>query len=215
MWMPGQPRPKEQQNPLAAAAEETTANYADKQGASETETAATATPITSPPKKLSGATLNMRFMQRKQQQEEKRRHSHEGSIVARAAQQRQQQQAGQASGSVQEQQSQQQQAAQQQQSLYDIATPTDMYGTTLLGRRSFGGFNPLVERAWKEHQFAHKHAAAAAAAAAEGYAISDQELVRRYQEYERSSTSASKRSLVGNLEEKVNKKRRRKAKSLG
>ena len=174
-------------------------------------------------KRLSGATMNMRFMKRKletkeyEEQQRKQQKSASGQSPAHQPSPR-------TPASRQTPKSQNTPSSLNQSSLspahsshdnIDVpmeidpdngsgflkATPTDMYGVlaNLLGRRSFGGFNTAVEDAWK----GSKNFINDTNPDKKQTHISDEELVRRYQEIAKNRQD---RPAIGNMK---NKGRRR------
>jgi hypothetical protein len=84
------------------------------------------------------------------------------------------------------------------------ATPRDMFGdqALLLGRRSFGGFNRIVEQAWMDCYRSIRNEKSGKSASA----LSDKELLDRY---EKLSNRKRQDRPIGNLDEKIKKKRRK------
>lgn len=78
------------------------------------------------PKRLSSGTMGMRFMQRARPSEEPASAAATDAATPRAA-------------------------LPTPNTDYLIATPADLYGDLLTGRRSFGGFNSVIESAWQAH----------------------------------------------------------------
>jgi hypothetical protein len=87
------------------------------------------------------------------------------------------------------------------------ATSVDMYGVegSIIGRRSFGGFNASIERSWKDSKAAATGRFFGDIGGAKKK-ISDEELMERY----RPSSSQQQHQAVGNLNDKVNRRRKRK-----
>lgn len=86
---------------------------------------------------------------------------------------------------------------------YAPATSIDMYGmqASLIGRRSFGGFNAAMEEAWKDSKASFENRLEKPK-----QKISDEELIKRYQDIVKKRSESSR--PVGNLQEKT--KRRKK-----
>lgn len=93
-----------------------------------------------------------------------------------------------------------------------IATQSDMYGisasTQTIGRRSFQNFNKSVETSWKKALDMQQQLAADERA--ERDHITDEELLKRYEQYVKGrgdmvsdSKGRSKRNSVGNLKNKI------------
>ena len=109
------------------------------------------------PKKLSGTTLNMKFMQRSNAVQEP---PSEAPLVGEAMDE----------DSVEEEMD------------VGIATPVDMYGigAQLPGRRSFQGFAPTTQEAWHTSYVYHSRSSSGTKR------LSDDELLRRYANLQRS-----------------------------
>jgi hypothetical protein len=90
-------------------------------------------------------------------------------------------------------------------SKFQVATPVDMYGmqASLIGRRSFGGFNAAMEDAWKES----KGSLEDRSDQAKKVKVSDEELIQRYQDIVKKRSDSSR--AVGNLRDKGKPKRQR------
>ncbi len=88
---------------------------------------------------------------------------------------------------------------------YEVATPMDMYEiqASLIGRRSFGGFNAAMEEAWKSSEASRKEQTSQLRKAK----VSDEELIQRYQDIVNKRSKSSR--VVGNLNEKSVSKRQR------
>lgn len=89
-----------------------------------------------------------------------------------------------------------------------VATPLDMYGREqclVLGRRSFGGFNPVTAENWYAQTQHHRHDEKASSSSSRkgSSAISDEELLKRY------------KSLVHNRNNNNNDHRRSRSPSSG
>ena len=161
-----------------------------------------------PPKKLSGSTLNMRFMQRKAEAEE-----------AAARKQKAEQDAS------------------TQQNINDddedgdasmlendegpdsstmtplIATDADIYGleADIIGRRSFGGFNKAVAENWSSALALRQKGIGKSS---NKTTLSDEELLRRYEKYvtgKADGPDVDKRATapIGNLDKKGRQKRKK------
>lgn len=119
MWKPGASKPRSTDNITVEATNPTPA-LKDQEEAS---------PSLQKTRKLSGLTMNMKFMKRKADEQENRRHSHDGVIRGQSDE------AETPTVSSSEP--------------FLLATATDMYCyNNLLGRRSFGNFNKFMEAAW-------------------------------------------------------------------
>jgi len=93
-------------------------------------------------------------------------------------------------------------------SKYAQATSVDMYGmeASLIGRRSFRGFNTQIERIWKDSKSCLENRVVNHRP---GGKISDEELLQRYQDIASQRTGGSGARGVGNLEKKNRNKKRR------
>jgi len=91
---------------------------------------------------------------------------------------------------------------------YEQATSIDMYGLELclIGRRSFLGFNPAIERAWKDSKASIENRGNASKLRQK---ITDEELLERYEDTVKERGRGG--DTVGNLD---NKGKRRKRKGL-
>jgi len=80
-------------------------------------------------------------------------------------------------------------------SRFSAATASDMYGhgqVSLIGRRSFGGFNPTIAEAW---QFSQQTADQAAMSSNNKKSkLSDKELVQRYQDMRKKANRQQEKS---------------------
>ena len=88
------------------------------------------------------------------------------------------------------------------------ATPSDMYGiqADLSGRRSFGGFHPATEDTWNSALATLERRTKESSKTKKDY-VSDEELLRRYQELVEKRKGESDRRPVGNFRDKLKKKR--------
>lgn len=86
-----------------------------------------------------------------------------------------------------------------------VTSSVDMYGmqAALLGRRSFGGFNAAIERAYSNSKGSIENRTIAGP---RGQKISDEELLERYKEIAMSRDDNGRG--VGNLDHKVKKRKR-------
>ena len=178
-WMPGQAKPS-----------------ADKEQQPRQQHGDGSKSLRPEAKKLSGTTMNMRFMQRNASKKESTREQEEDCMDTSHMEQD--------SSPVKDNNTPQQvhqidetgnsdwynlhQELEEESAPFGTATPTDMYGVeaNLLGRRSFGGFHPPMARAWQECRLAiHKN-------------------------NDNSSKGRKRRtSPIGNLDQKLKKKKRR------
>jgi M-phase phosphoprotein 6 len=88
-----------------------------------------------------------------------------------------------------------------------VVTSVDMYGmqAALIGRRSFGGFNPAMERAYSESKASVENRATSDRPQQK---ISDEELLERYKEIAMQRDGGGDGRGVGNLDTKVKKRKR-------
>lgn len=102
-----------------------------------------------------------------------------------------------------------------------VATPSDMYGlqSDLIGRRSFGGYRPIVKETWNSALRAWKTGKAGNDEAGKEH-ISDEELLRRYKHYVSGKGDLSGHGVdpaaaapVGNLQNRLKKGQQRKNQS--
>ena len=92
-------------------------------------------------------------------------------------------------------------------SRYEEATAVDMYGieASLIGRRSFRGFNAPLERMWKDSKAELEILESGNGPRKK---LSDEELLLRYKESSNSSSSSGPRG-IGNLDKKSKKRKNR------
>ena len=89
------------------------------------------------------------------------------------------------------------------------AIPSDMDGIQadfLQGRRSFGGFHPATEDTWNSALATLERRTKESSKTKKDY-VSDEELLRRYQELVEKRKGESDRRPVGNFRDKLKKKR--------
>ena len=94
---------------------------------------------------------------------------------------------------------------------YGQATSVDMFGmeAAIIGRRSFRGFNPAVERIWKDSKACLSENSSSSDIGSNNHKLSDEELLLRYKDSANTSGADSGgRIAVGNLDKKKKKKRR-------
>ena len=177
-------------------------------------------------KRLSGATLNMRFMKRKKE-------TQQHQIQQRGGMQRQEgsissQDNYSKNSSPHDRQGMQQSTTSAMEiddegkmhrngsdstvpgNPYLIATPIDMYGVegNMIGRRSYGGFNPAMEEAWKDSKAMIDNGGHIRSTANQKH-ISDEELLQRYREVVQNRDDDGKKRPIGNLRGKLQSKHRR------
>lgn len=165
-----------------------------------------------PNKKLSGATLNMRFMQRKVEAEtstarkNRIRKDEDSTINQLDDSTMKNDESEYRSGDTNSMSI----SAEETMNYPHIATEVDMYGIggSIIGRRSFGGFNKSVENTW---EISYKTISKMnKSSEKKKVQMSDEELLRRYEKYLKGDdTFSPKAAPIGNLEEKKNKKNRK------
>lgn len=176
----------------------------------------------SPRKRLSGSTMNMKFMKRKKEmmQNEEQRKAATAAVVA-AASNGNSSVSSSAAMSLHQQQQQEPTAMDVDHTLNTeaderfsdkdnnihyarVSTSVDMYGmqAALIGRRSFGGFNPAIERAYSDSKASIENRASNRPK----QMISDEELLERYKEIAMQRDGDGRG--VGNLDSKVKKRKR-------
>lgn len=195
MWKPGTSKPHSMNGGAKSAQhEQSQATKSPQNGDSATK------------KKLSGATMGMRFMQRKKEAEAARQQT--------VNQQKQQQDNNDmewtATNDNDASAAQGSDAAEEPDvslTSQTAATPSDMFGakSDLIGRRSFGGFRPRISETYKSACQAYEHGTSNNDSKKH---VSDEELLRRYKSY---VTGKDEAAPIGNLQEKL---RKRKSSSL-
>lgn len=183
MWRPGDAKPED--NPLDhEAAEVPTPSQSAAGDGNDINSGKT--PHSSAKKKLSGLTMNMRFMKRKNEDDAQRRRRQSSTSCAmdidgpddeRSPARHRAQHEMDSSGEESNDDDDDDDNDDKESGLpYSVATPSDMYGANFLGRRSFGGFNRPMEAAWNlsRRELQGKRAKSDA---------SDQELLNRYKDY--------------------------------
>ena len=88
---------------------------------------------------------------------------------------------------------------------FSRATPSDMYGmqASLPGRRSFGGFNPAMEEAWKDSKAMLENIRRDKP----NQKVTDEELIQRYEDIVKQRSDKASRP-IGNLSAKKKQKQR-------
>jgi len=146
----------------------------------------------------------MRFMQRKMEAEEARQ---------KTLQQKQQQEQMEWTATEQDEGGGPAEQEEENASLAQAATPSDMYGakSDLIGRRSFGGFRPHVGDTYKSACTAWQKGKSEDSK----QQISDEELLRRYKDHVtgKADMDTTEAAPIGNLQEKLKKKGKRKSQS--
>lgn len=192
MWKPGTERP----SPRTPKAE------TPKNGAREGKSSGEKLSSSAKNKRLSGATMNMRFMKRKKEtddyEEERRKSGAQSSQIHTPKK----------DSTIPTPEAR----SDDKMDLDDDASTSDDFAQTttlglhgmqamLPGRRSYGGFNPAVEDAWEKSTAAMENRSLEPSRK-----ISDEELLREYQAIvkERSGSARS----IGNLNGKKGKKKR-------
>eukprot|EP00978_Attheya_sp_CCMP212_P014821 scaffold37981_cov50-Attheya_sp.AAC.7 len=199
MWKPGTARPK-------ASTKEPTPEPSSQSGSEEKLPGVTTEAVPKKKTKLSGATMGMRFMQRKAEAMAaglKRRVAEKKaetvSQLSEAANLSQRSEAIEDGQSI----SNDDAAALKPQ----VATAVDMYGigAEIIGRRAFGGFNKTVSDSWENSLVARERNRFATKA--EKQTISDDELLKRYEKYVRGKGDGEAVGPIGNLKEKAKKRK--------
>jgi hypothetical protein len=154
---------------------------------------------------LSGATMNMRFMQRKseqKQQEQRRRSTGESRAVDEAVSPNRPQHND---GDGDDDDDDDDMSDDDEETTeFQVAGSADLYGpqANVLGRRSFGGFNRPMEDAWKASH--HQSDSLGRNSKAK---VSDDELLKRYEDYVKNGRRREDATRpIGNLQ---NKQKRR------
>jgi hypothetical protein len=149
---------------------------------------------------LSGATMNMRFMQRKKEQQsyEKKHHAKVEEPSPMDVDNNEDH-----SADHSDDDSIQPQLPQDELVSSAPATSADMYGISVqvIGRRSFGGFNRAIEDTWKSSYRSHREVSQGASNKTRA---SDEELLQRYANLvkDRRGDGDNSRKPVGNLSKK-------------
>ena len=234
MWKPGSEKPEGSSMEIGSTTTMATTTQPQQEAKLKTDPPGRS-PIpsstTTPKKRLSSGTMNMKFMKRKkeiheqqQQQQQNRRKSGGGGEDNDTSNHNCVKQQSQ---SVDMDIDQQDDAttpmkgsyAQQKEQYGDDnddepfgqATSMDMYGIqgSLIGRRSFRGFNPAMERAWNDSKASLENNRVDGAPREK---ISDEELLRRYQDIAKSrngsSSTGKQQDTVGNLDKKMKKRKK-------
>jgi hypothetical protein len=201
MWKPGTARPK-------ASKKEPTSEPSSLSGSEEKPPGVTTEAVPKKKTKLSGATMGMRFMQRKAEAMaaglKRRVAEKKAETVSQLSE----------AGNI----SQRTEAIEDGQSIANddavalkpqVATGFDMYGigAEIIGRRAFGGFNKTVSDSWGNSLVARERNRFATKA--EKLTISDEELLKRYEKYVRGKGDGEAAAPIGNLKEKAKKRKNR------
>jgi hypothetical protein len=203
MWKPGTAKPESQSPKTPTIA--TTPTTKKQEPSNGTLPLSGNTPKSaeaSAKKRLSGATMNMRFMKRKKetQEHENSRRNSSGAAHSPAA--------GAAPkvatpGAREEEENDPMDVEVEEEDdescePFSRATPDDMYGmqASLIGRRSFGGFNPSIEEAWKDAK--DRLESDRLENNSSNQKVSDEELLQRYKNIVKKRSDSSSRP-IGNL----------------
>ena len=212
MWQPGESKPEETSDPMdmqtdaveLGEAKEKGVDTSNKNGLEKT------TPQSS--KKLSGTTMNMRFMQRKaeeKKQEAKRRRSAGESMARDQSVSPKRPQHTNDDGDKEDSDDDMSGDEEDDEATFQVAGSVDMYGPQahVLGRRSFGGFNLPMEQATKSFHISQS----SLDPNSKKPKVSDDELLKRYEDYVKNGRRRedAKQRPIGNLQNK----QKRKAKS--
>jgi hypothetical protein len=204
MWQPGESKPEESSDPMDMHTDTVELGEAKEKGNKD---GLQKTPP-QPSKKLSGITMNMRFMQRKaeeKEQEAKRRRSSGGS---RAADQAVSPKRPQHTDEEDDDDDDMSDDDEDDEATFQVAGAVDMYGPQahVLGRRSFGGFNLPMEQAMKSFHTSQS----SLDPNSKKPKVSDDELLKRYEDYVKNGRRREDATKpIGNLQNK----QKRKAKS--
>jgi hypothetical protein len=194
MWKPGTDKPvtKSPKTPKPETSEH---------GLSLAGESSVTKPTSSSKKRLSGATMNMRFMKRKKEPQEHEEKVESGTHSPMSA-------SAPKPAAVAPVQDDAMDVDDQNDEPYSAATVVDMYGmqASLIGRRSFGGFNPFVEETWKNSKASIENKAIDPTKK-----ISDEELLKQYENLVKERSGSSR--PVGNLNGKSRRKSNRRVAS--
>jgi hypothetical protein len=217
MWQPGESKPEAASDPMDVNADTVELGEATPKGKGSKNTPVGSLQKGTPPsssKKLSGTTMNMRFMQRKaeekkQQEESKRRRSAGSMAVDQVVSPKRPQHTnddGEDDDDDDDMSDDDEDDDETGTPAFQVAGTEDMYGPQahVLGRRSFGGFNRPMEEASKSFHGSEDPL--------DGNnkkpKVSDDELLKRYEVYVKNGRQREGAARpVGNLQNK------RKAKS--
>lgn len=211
MWQPGTAKPS---SPIESSGKQNESEGTGGQGVTNGHSSGTSPPQPSstdtakPQKKaLSGATMNMRFMQRKKEQQKFERKHQRKEDTASSKEDTMDIDDGESSSTSTS--SNDDFVHSQQQTEDEViasgpATTVDMYGISVevIGRRSFGGFNRAVEETWKSSYRSHREGTYKNKSISER--VSDEELLKRYANLvkDRRGDGDNSRSPIGNLSNK-------------
>ena len=217
MWKPGTAKPSNSFTALSTTSKEKKMKKASRpkldldisdEGDTKSLSAKTIAPSSATPRKrLSGGTMNMRFMKRRKtptngisndDSEKQTPGSHKKPSPHKMVQNNDAMDIGVNDGISIEKDC-------EDGSKYVTATSVDMYGieASLIGRRSFRGFNAPIERIWKDSKGCLENRGV------KGNKVTDEELLRRYQDTAIERGRAQGARGVGNLEKKNKSKKRR------
>ena len=233
MWKPGSEKPEGSSMEIGSTTTMASTTTQPQQEAKLKTDPPGRSPIpsstTTPKKRLSSGTMNMKFMKRKkeiheqqQQQQQNRRKSGGGEDNDTSNHNGVKQQSQSVDMDIDQQDDsttpmkssytqQKRQYGDGSDEPYGQATSMDMYGIqgSLIGRRSFRGFNPAMERAWNDSKGSLENNKVNGAPREK---ISDEELLRRYQDIAKSrngnSSTGKQQDTVGNLDKKMKKRKK-------
>mmetsp|Transcript_39201 Transcript_39201/g.80302 ORF Transcript_39201/g.80302 Transcript_39201/m.80302 type:complete len:207 (-) Transcript_39201:294-914(-) len=162
----------------------------------------------SPKKRLSSGTMGMRFMKRKVEAEEAAKKQAAEEEKARGERKAMEWSAAGTAGGGDDGEAMSEDDAV---AVPLSATAADVYGigASVIGRRSFGDFNKVVQETWNEA--VERTARERSGARAERQQITDEELLERYEKYVKHGDSMGngKSASIGNLQKKRKKKKDR------
>jgi hypothetical protein len=195
MWKPGTEKPKSQ-SPKTPRQEPKQNGKSEDITPLKSASSLKKSASSSAKKRLTGATMNMRFMKRKKETEEYDERRKSGGLSPMAAP---------SSKDVADAPEKDDPMDIEEDASFSRATPADMHGmlSSLIGRRSFGGFNAAMEEAWKESKAALEDTQLEKPK----NKVSDEELLQRYKNLVEHRSGASR--PVGNLKDKGRKKKGR------
>jgi hypothetical protein len=215
MWQPGESKAEATSDPMDMHTDTVELGEAKERGMDTTGSNKNGLEKTTPQssKKLSGTTMNMRFMQRKaeeKKQEAKRRRSAGESTARDQSVSPKRPQHTKDDGDEEDSDDDMSDDEEDDdEATFQVAGSVDMYGPQahVLGRRSFGGFNLPMEQAMKSFHISQS----SLDPNSKKPKVSDDELLKRYEDYVKNGRRRedAKQRPIGNLQNK----QKRKAKS--
>jgi hypothetical protein len=211
MWQPGESKPEETSDPMDMHTDTVELGEAKGKGTDTRNKDGLQKTPPQPSKKLSGITMNMRFMQRKaeeKEQEAKRRRSAGGSRAVDHSVSPKRPQHTNGDEEDDDDDDDMSDDDEDDEATFQVAGSVDMYGPQahVLGRRSFGGFNLPMEHAMKSFHVSQS----SLDPNSKKPKVSDDELLKRYEGYVKNGRRREDATRpIGNLQNK----QKRKAKS--